>query len=49
MACEDSLEVAEVAEPDTAVPWFAWEHPEVSRESDMTVTTSRFISVLPIQ
>src|SRR5882724_5858623 len=30
MACEDSLEVAEAAEPDTAVPWFAWEHAKVN-------------------
>jgi hypothetical protein len=48
--CEDSLEATERAsEPETALPWFTWEHAEASRESDMTVTASSFISVLPIQ
>ena len=41
------LEATERASvPETALPGLAWEHAEASRESDMAVAASRFISVL---
>src|SRR6266702_981939 len=43
----EGTEVA--SEPETRPPGLAWEHAEASRKSDMAVTASRFISVLPIQ
>jgi hypothetical protein len=50
IACESALEASkEAARPEAALAWFAEAHAEASRESDMTITASRFIDVLSIQ
>src|SRR5258708_5818103 len=46
IACESSVEATG---PEAALPWFARMDAQASRESDITVAVSSFISVLPIQ